>query len=111
MSSDVDAGPLHPVVMRRMDSESGDPYFLEISATNPGGFVRSLWGSVSGSTHGNPASDEEACGEWTDRMRCYRTRVSGGMVVIYTHAWQPEGDRNALHPDVLRHLRRAGVAV
>ena len=58
MSSDVDASPLHPVVMRRMDSESGDPYFLEISANNPGGFVRSLWGAVSGSTHGNPASDE-----------------------------------------------------
>jgi hypothetical protein len=101
-------------IIRRMDSECGSPYFVEISVDNPGGFVRSLWNAVTG-IYG-PTSDDDACGEWTDRGRCYRTRVTRndamtGMVVIYTHAWQPERDRDALHPDVLRYLRTAGLNV
>ena len=103
--------PVHAVVIRRIPEVPNEPHFIEISVSNPGEFVRGLWWAVSGEFLGGPANDSDACGEWTDRGREYRTRVSDGNVVVYTHAWNACDDRRPLHPEVLAYLRSRGVGV
>ena len=78
---------------------------------NPGRFVRELWESMSDQLHSCPATDLEACGEWTDRIRDYRTTVNREGVCIRTHAWHPSGDKKGLHVDVLLYLRNQGLSV
>lgn len=104
--------PVHAVVIRRLLNENGEPFHVEVEVDNPGRFVRGLWGAVSGESHGNPMDDDDACGEWTDRCRDYRTRVRGKTVYIYTHAWHQSGDRRILDGGVLSYLRNvAGLDV
>lgn len=99
------------VVVRQLTNEKDQTYFVKIATENPGRFVRELWESMSDRLHGCPQTDEEACGEWTDRIRDFRTTVSGNEVCIRTHAWHPQGDKQELHADVLKFLRERGLTV
>lgn len=99
------------VVTRRLTNEKGQTYFVKVAVDNPGGFVRELWESMNDRLHGCPQTDDEACREWTDRIRDFRTTVSGNEVCVRTHAWHPSADNMELHADVLSFLRAHGLAV
>lgn len=98
-------------LITRLTNDKGETYFVKVAAENPGRFVRELWVSMGNKLHGGPRADEEACREWTDRIREFRTTVSGNEVCVRTHAGHPLGDHRELHPDVLRFLRGQGLAV
>lgn len=101
---------VHRIVTRIFNDE-GQTYFVVVATANPGKFVRELWESMSDRHHGCPATDEEACQEWTDRIRDYRTTVNHEGACIRTHAWHPSGDKRELHHDVLEYLRGQGLSV
>lgn len=102
--------PVHAVVTRLVN-EKGQTYFVVVACDSPGRFVRELWESMPDRHHGCPQTDEEACGEWTDRIRDYRTTVNHEGACIRTHAWHPDGDTRELHADVLAYLRSQGLSV
>jgi hypothetical protein len=106
-SNDVDAAMVHAVVTRLVN-EKGQTHFVVVWCDNPGRFVRELWESVGSF---GPQTDEDACGEWTDRLRDFRTSVNFRGVCIRTHAWSPRYDKNELHHDVLEFLRSRGLSV
>ena len=107
----IAATPLQPSVRRRLVNKKDKTYFIAVASENPGRFVRELWESMPDRFHGCPADDKDACGEWTDRMRNFRTTVSGDEAIIRTHAWHPQSDTEELHKDVLKFLRGYGIAV
>lgn len=109
-SNSVDAASLHPIVTRLVN-DKGQTYFVVVACDNPGRFVRELWESMSDKHHGCPQTDEDARGEWTDRIRDFRTTVSFQGACIRTHAWSPTGDKRELHADVLAFLRSRGLSV
>lgn len=98
-------------IVTRLCNDDGKTYFVVIASPNPGEFVRKLWESIDDGTHGYPEDDYEACQEWTDRGKCFRTTVNHEGVCIRTHAWHPDGDTKELHPDVLNYIRSQGVPV
>lgn len=89
----------------------GRTYFVEIQCENPGRLIRELWQAVRNEFVGCPADDEDACNEWTDRGRCYRTRVSNGKAIIKTHWYEPSGDDRELPPEILLFLLSYGLDV
>lgn len=98
-------------IAAQLVNDEGHTYFVVVATENPGKFVRELWESMDDRHHGCPVDDDDACHEWTDRIRDYRTTVNREGACIRTHAWHPEGDRRELHPDVLRYLRNQGLMV
>lgn len=97
-------------ILKKLTNDKDEVYFLVVASDNPGGLVRELWESVSGLYVG-PRDDEDACGEWTDRGREFRTTVGREGVCIRTHAWHPDDDKDQLHKDVLAFLRGRGLEV
>lgn len=93
-------------IIRELRNDSGGLYAVWIAVDNCGQFIRELWAEAS--EHG-PRTDEDACGEWTDRARDFRTTVCHEGVFVRTHAWHPQGDKKELHPDVLRFLESRGI--
>lgn len=99
-------------VTGEMRNDKGRIFAIWIATENDGQFVRELWDSVSGDERMGPMTDEEACKEWTDRSRDFRTTVTRSEgVYLRTHAWHPQGDKKELHPDVLRFLKSRGINV
>ena len=84
---------------------------IEMPRKKAAKFLCEMWRAVDGSCC--PQSDEDALGEWTDRMRDVRSTYSefDSGICIRTHAWSPAGDRKTLHEDVLAFLKDRGLEV
>ncbi len=108
------------ILADKLVSLRGQTYYVVIECENPGRLIRELWQAVNdirASCFGVPtffscpANDEDACNEWTDRSRCYRTRVSNGKAIIKTHWHDPSGDDRELPPEIISFLLSRGLDV
>ena len=93
----------------RLFNDDGETYFVKIPmrADEAGEFLLDMWRSVDDQIA--PRDAEQALGEWTDRLREVRSTYSSDGVCIRTHAWDPSGDRRALHKSIMRFLWDRGV--
>ena len=109
---DLDPNPVPPVLVRAKN-ETGGTYWVKIAMDrdSAASFLRELWAFVGGSCQ--PRDDEDSLGEWTDRGRCVRTTYSqyDKAVLVRTHAWMPEADRETLDPKVIMFLRMRELVV
>lgn len=89
-------------VARSLVNKDGKRYFVELTGTNPGRFIRLLWQSCFDDPH--PQTDEDAAKEWTHRRQSVRTSTGVDRAYIRTHAWSPAGDHNELPENVLAFI-------
>lgn len=100
-----------PTIIQQLKNDKDQTYSVVVACDNPGKFIRELWESMPDRYHGCPQTDEEACSEWTDRIRDYRTTVNSEGAYIRTHAWSADGDKHELHIDILKFLRSHGLPI
>lgn len=108
---DLIENPSPPITHRAVNGKGGT-YWVKIAMERnaAGKFLRELWQFVDGSCV--PNSEEDALGEWTDRSCDVRSTFSSyDGILIRTHAWSPESDRNTLDDRVLSFLRSRGMEV
>lgn len=108
VTEDRVTNPVSPITALLLNDDR-EPYFVKIGMTKEeaGGFLLAMWRHVMGSMA--PRDEEDALGEWTDRMRDVRSTCDWEGVCIRTHAWHPSGDRKTLHESVLEFLRSRGL--
>lgn len=96
--------------MKVLRNNSNEIYFAEINMDRKAAiqFLRGFWKAVN-PTLTDHLCDEDILRELTDRMQDVRTRYSGGEIVIYTHAWDPSGDKDELPKEAITYLKEHGL--
>lgn len=89
-------------MIKVLKNDTGGIFFakLILSEDEARVFLKSMWGEL------NPqiAQTDDILVELTDRAQNVRTRYKHNELIIYSHGWTSEQDKETLPGIVLRHL-------